>query len=156
MNPIFWANWPLEAVAASFSGGGKAAESHHQPDLEGGRELGDGIGERPPVHVRFGTGKHRNARAESVGPDAEDHLRPFDPVVDAIDDLELRPAGTLVEQLLGVEHRVRPSLDGLEQARHGSPTGETGIDPSIERDYEHRGGRSRLAGEPVEGRWDSH
>ena len=89
-------------------------------DLESRGELGDGAGEAPPAHVGLGTGEQRDARSEAVGAHTRRHLRPFEPLVDPVDDLELRAAGPLVEQLLGVEHRVRPRLDRLEQGRHGA------------------------------------
>ena len=77
--------------------GGESAEADHEPNLERDGELRHRLREGLPAHVGLGAGEHRDSRAEAVGPDVEHHLRPVELIVDPVDDLELGPAGAVVE-----------------------------------------------------------
>ena len=83
------------------------AERRHLGDAELLGEVGDGVGEAVPGHVRLGPAEQQDVAAVGVVAEAQLGHRPHEAAADAVAQLEHRPAGAVVDVRVVVERDER-------------------------------------------------
>ena len=108
-------------------------------------ELGHVPLELAPAVVGLGAGEHEEVALADPGR-ADDELGPDEAARAAVDDLEGRAPGAVVEDRVRVEGRDHPAALGEMAGRDGG--GAPGIDPAVERDDDR--GRVEIGQLPAE------
>ena len=119
-------------------GCGERAEQHTHAHTELVDELHQRFGESIPAEVGLGPGEDEYVLARAVATVAELQSWPFETGVDAIHETHHGPPGALVEQFVGVEADKSVGADLALQVAHRGCCAETGVDPSVEGDHQHR------------------
>ena len=123
------------------------AEADPFRHLQGPRELDDVRGERPPPVVGLRPHEDEHVTIADTDP-AHDQLVPGQLGELAVDDLEWRSPGSVVEDQVGIEarHDRRVSDEVLQRSRGRGP----GVDPSVEGRHQGRGDEVPGIGQGVE------
>ena len=104
-------------------------EADPQPDAELLGDLDDGGRELAPAEIRLGAREDEDvATVDPAPPDGQ--ARPGQLGHPAVDDLERRPAGSVVEEEVAVE--LDDDLAAVGQLPGGDRGGAAGVDPAVE------------------------
>ena len=105
-------------------------------DAEPVRQLDDGSGERLPSIVRLRAGQDEQVPLRKRDT-PDDELRPGQLGKSAVDDLQSRAPGAVVEQGIRVERRNVDCV--IEEPFEGRRGRAAGVHPAVERSHERRG-----------------
>ena len=114
-------------------------ETNDQPGAEVEGEIDHRVRERTPRVIGLGPDQKQKVVARPISGRSQVDTGPAEAGVHAVDQMHDRPAGAVVEELVGVEGGHRRHGQALQQCRGGVGGGVAGVDPALEAEHQNRG-----------------